>query len=431
MTSFTEISSDIIILIFASLPTFSDYSNLSKTCKRFNEIAQESAQTIFRSIAKKVFLPEALHLLGTIRSANSAQKARLEHALAKTEDNYRVGGAFLKDTLDMREGWIGHAEVNALREDEKIVDAIVEDVAKMVKRVVKLEIWEAKQFMRPMPKVPKEADEAVRADIKKAVYNLAILSAQFNLARVDGHDATRITKELLIKLLKEGSNKMAWDYDYSYAASLSVRDLFAVIALGRYLWGKKWPALEMTVAPNSDPFATNGMSDFNQASLKRFAFVNLLDSSKIKVEGPEEPILKTFDSCWCDAFWNHEKWVRSCAEMERLRTVHGLGFEENYNVTAFKRTKQKVLDCTGRSTSKETMTAREGAWEAEKLDTVGDIALLHYFSRENWLADSIKLDSAFEEWVERYVMHHMGGYPHDADKESFIDQVDMDDMTYY
>lgn len=109
----------------------------------------------------------------------------------------------------------------------------------------------------------------------------------------------------------------SWHYDYTYANSLSVRELFLLLGMGRYLWGIQWDGMEMTrewyghfKIPSEDQKAVQP-SKYAQAALKRFAVIKFAPKQGTSTN-PDDYIFQVMDQAINVAFWFPERFEELC-----------------------------------------------------------------------------------------------------------------------
>ncbi|RPA85098.1 hypothetical protein BJ508DRAFT_412237 [Ascobolus immersus RN42] len=273
----TLVPNEIVLQIFRGVQSVSSFLNLSQTCRRFYEVAKANESIILRDVAASSFLPEAIRLLDQQRfsTMSPVELAYFRmNCTNKSDGNWlRERGGLLRDR-----GQYSSVEMQLLQRDEKAVDALVEEACETLTDVNRVawcrnrHSWGGRY---------NDFDETVasgdRLEIKRAIYLLHILMAQFRLAGIEGLvDYREASSTDIYNLLFTDPSKLHWIYDYSFAACMTTKALFEVLGLARYLFYSGWVAIDMLLC-----HSPGNNSNFQNASLKRFAFVNLFNTSTV------------------------------------------------------------------------------------------------------------------------------------------------------
>ncbi|RPA83870.1 hypothetical protein BJ508DRAFT_413202 [Ascobolus immersus RN42] len=385
-------SDHIVLCIFKNIASTGSFAKLQQTCKRFRKIATENQAVLLRTLAQRLYQPRAIQLLSTCRIIGKLEfihfvryggRVNFPREGSREHPNGVVRGFLTNTQLDRRPNQFGKQEFLWLRSCTVIAEKIHSQIAEKLK----LE--------------GKTLDSLDTYEIKKAVFTLAALARQFQFTGFLQPDKTikpaseETLRTSITDLAKLKPETMTWTYNYFLAARLSIRDLFRILSLGEHIDPEAihWPALDMLLPPGS----TN--SDFNSASLLRFAAVNLFNV-EAAVKGdyysftPAGSIGTAFRRAIQNAFGAREKWERAITELVECKRKHT--FQRGYNTKYF--TPHRTQPAPGKP-EKFSLLVKEDAWyaigEAER-DLMACIED-EYEKDGEWGEES---DSEEEDWID-------------------------------
>ncbi|RPA85099.1 hypothetical protein BJ508DRAFT_412238 [Ascobolus immersus RN42] len=377
-------TTDILLLLFRSLSSFATYASLSQTCRRIHDVAKANKSGILRDMASKLFLPEALQLLEQQRSSVMSDLELARFRLNCT--NPEAADWLQQHRLFARKRRFSENEIQLLLKDEEAVDELVAQTCAKIEKVWRVEHKHAK--------VPQAVGELDKIEIKKAIYNLHILMCQFRLSGVNGFaDFRDATMQQAGQLMLKKPWKVDWVYDYSFAASLTTKQLFDILGLGRYLHESDWPGIDMlwsyesTAKRDRRKHIGDGYKD---ASMKRFAFVNLFKCSELNSFLRKSTQNECTELTWLLPAGYSRAWYHGRDSHEREDVLEKLdawrssseyGFSEGYNSRVFEK-RQHPIRVNGKYVLKEILAVRPYGWETLN-DTERDLIDEHV--DEDWM----------------------------------------------
>ncbi|RPA85075.1 hypothetical protein BJ508DRAFT_12733 [Ascobolus immersus RN42] len=395
MTTLATLPIDILLLIFDHVVDrdLSDFLALSQSCQWIHLVAKANSQLIFGNMARRWYMPEALILLDHLRPnserLSEAQRLRLERDCESLRSYFRVSFCCgLQRKLDRRVGVLGVVEMRVLERNEKVVEEVRSEAVRLVVEMVEMGIMMGQYYWTDeWPDAPPaniSVGEQKRVMIKRAVYNLQILSGQFHLLK-GPEEVTTPSKDMVPVCVKS----MSWEYDWTYAAGLGLEEMFAIFGLEDALYvGERnyddpfWKPLGMVAMPAIKAH----LMETGYGSLKRFAIVNLFDREKARKREDIKGTVSVKDA-FSPAYWQSEgvlderegKWRENFTELERLRREYG--FQNGYNPKIFERREVKVNDGSGNYSMKELLTVKREGWREVELDTL-EKGLIDYYKNE-------------------------------------------------
>ncbi|RPA86374.1 hypothetical protein BJ508DRAFT_348806 [Ascobolus immersus RN42] len=390
-------TNELIVTLFACLGSPNDLISLMQTCRRFHDIGRRYQQTVLRGVAQSAYLPEAIAFF-------DLRRPYALDPLSRRKFEYNLSELGLK-----RSGWrwqflgtesdsytFGRKELSALATEDEKVDLIVDKISRNIDLTAALDPdnYDGEgEVIRNQAEEPM-LDEEGKLSVKKAVYQLLLLLGQFRVTGVKGiENHSSLSRE---ELLKKEDSDLVWSYDYTFAANLSAEELFKILALARFVRFYDWEVV--TETPNFDKFPGKEIlhcnlpvnvpardRDLCNASIKRFAYVNLLNLTENR-KAMQSLIDKVFSSCINDAYLFPDKWQRSIQSLEKWRAISGstasLRFSEGYNTRIFEKRELSVLNVDGKFYPETLLVVKDNGWQGL---TEVEAALINGHRAEPWM----------------------------------------------
>ncbi|RPA83507.1 hypothetical protein BJ508DRAFT_413448 [Ascobolus immersus RN42] len=331
---------EILLQVYCSLSDFRSFGALRSSCRTLYELSKTNLRSIMSGIVHNRHPPEAFVLLDQYRP-NGICSAQRDWASRYC----RNSGFKLQGNWDLEYGSaIGVNEVDCLDRDSRAVRRQVELMVRMLAK----------------------GGDVVNADevetMRRAVYNFVILLCQFHLSEViECKDVEAAEEECDEGMLKNEDSELFEDftYDYSYAASLSPKDLCAVIALEPYT-DMVEGVLALVADESEDPEDAEDAAMDNEARLKRFALCNLIDCSKVSETFFEGSVKQVLADCLNKGLWRQS--ANSFKILEEWRKDPKIRLDGEFNSRLFKKKMCPVYCGDKEFRMKELLLLKKGGW---------------------------------------------------------------------
>lgn len=358
---------------------------------------QIGLQSLTRALAHRCFLPEAIQFLEHQRP--SVLSVFQSYRLAIVNREIGPDNAIrLRKDLDPKEDSFSNAELIALKKNDAAVDVIVKTIVKGVERRMRMNRNRYEEELE-------ELDESDQQQIKRAIYHLGTLMCHFHFSGFKGVSKKNVEEgrksHEWVKWMSTHPERFNWSYDYSFAASLNTEDLFAVLGLARpaFVMDLEWEGFEMLYCDNPSRATERPAYGFIDASLKRFAFVNLFETCRILETKPVHwnPTMITtiedvFDCAFNEAWYvpNSSIWRKCIERLDSLRKDPRVGFTtKGYNPRVFFKSKVKLARGAEPKTLQERdfILVKTDGWE--KVLNKKEKEFMWRHEAEKWFGDEI------------------------------------------